>query len=303
MNADYVQYCYEAIQKGETEAEMKKNDLCFVDAEMCKTLINLQNLLRSTDHAIIDNGYHINHSSLRAPKSAPEFEETKYKVSVLSLTWRRYISFLRQVQERINVWCKRYKFCRTKIEVWDIPNVQAVWNIACADLVLSDTVLMKETEKNKKLAQRIMDMRGVSLNYASWYWRWLPSKRNKIAKISKAKSKAKSKNKNRNTQQQFREFEQEWEVPEEDVPEEEEAGIHNHNQNHNQNLRTMDVDSDQCQEPEQPQEDEESVQEEEFLTFLQRRSRGQVRKRSCCKKPSQLEMEVEEDTEEEGVVD
>ena len=230
-------------------------------------MVNLQCLLRPTDHAIVDNGYHIQHASLRAPKAPPEFEETKLKVSVLSLTWRRYISFLRQQQERINVWCKKYKFCRTAIETWDIPHVQMVWNIACVDLVKSDTILMKDNVQNQKMAERIMDMRGVSLNYASWYWRWLPSKRNKVAKKKKSKAKAKSKR-----PEPFREFDSEWEVDADEVDD---------SHNHNRNRLEEETEEEQEEEKEEEKKEEEAVSEcAEFETFLERRKAGKVRRRS-----------------------
>ena len=159
----YLEKCEKSIRTGK-----KDPDVSFKHIETIKELKYLSSkLIVLNDHLISDNGYHVNHPIIKRPKKPPKFDDER--LSALAAAWRRGCSAIRQTQERINCWCKRNKFCRTKININDMKYVPAVWNVVLADMNYKGVKLMKDNEHSKQLVERLLDCRRVCEN-PSRYW-------------------------------------------------------------------------------------------------------------------------------------
>ena len=149
---------------------LEDDQVSFKCIDLCKELLNLQELMKieKADKAIMDNGYLLNDPRKMAPRFVPKNPQIKQQecLTVLESTYKRAIVLIRQTIERMNSWCKSNKMLRDKIRVEDIPFVQYVWNIALADMVRKNVILMKDDDNSETLTKRIIDMRYVDVNPA-----------------------------------------------------------------------------------------------------------------------------------------
>ncbi len=173
-DSDYIQECLNWIQNEydpNDEQQKWPKHLCFKSKETCNELQSLIKILAQVqDKLISDAGYKIQDCRCTTTKDKHTSIDPEGRLTVADAFLRRVNTFLRQVQERINKWCKRNKFCRTAINVNDIPKVPAVWDIALADLVESDVILMKDNDKHNEFVDRILDMKNVLINPADNDW-------------------------------------------------------------------------------------------------------------------------------------
>eukprot|EP01083_Nonionella_stella_P047234 126398_1 len=145
-----------AIRKG------KPLDASFNSEEVCLKLLNLQKLFSVPDHAIMDNGYKITHSMRKAPKDPPRSDDRR--LDPCQAVWARSITAMRNTQERFNGWAKGKKMLKAKLETTDIPNIQWVWSIVAADMIMKDCVLREDDEASELLTDQILMCRTVNLN-------------------------------------------------------------------------------------------------------------------------------------------
>ena len=141
----------------------------FIDESTCKELFNLQKLIQVHDDIICDNGYKVKDPRLCAPKQPPA--DGLDRGTPLTSAWKRGITAVRQVQERLHKWIKRNKFCYSEIHVEDICRVPAIWRICAVDMIELDVKLMKDDTYSEQLTDQLIDMRQVAINPADIYWR------------------------------------------------------------------------------------------------------------------------------------
>lgn len=158
----------------------------FRTIELCRTLQNLHQLIdiEHGDKAVMDNGYQIAHPCAQATKDAPK--PLQAHLMTAEAIYQRLLVFIRQTQERVNQWCKRNEMLRSTIVVEDVPLMQSIWNIALADMVHENVILMKDDTNSHTFARRLLDYRYVDVNPCDF---WEPA-RGEFAnkKISKGKA-------------------------------------------------------------------------------------------------------------------
>ena len=168
LDKQYLQKCQESINNGEA---MQDDDIIFKTQEIVNQLKYLQSIIQIQDHCICDNGYKVNDPRIKAPLDAPDLDDLEARVTVLANTYKRNVTAQRNGQERLHAMIKQIsKFCRTKIHPTDLSRVQKIWNLLCAYCVFKRKTLTEDNEHNKKLADRIIDMRHVAINPCDWYY-------------------------------------------------------------------------------------------------------------------------------------
>ena len=183
LDTKYIKECLKSLQGGnEDKIELKddqENNIFVVDEKTCHELLKLQDLIQMHDKIIVDGGYLVDDPRKIQAASPPKVhkEPENGRLSVLEASYKRMIGFMRQVQERLHRYIKRFKFLRTEICVEDIPRIPAIWNIALSDIIHEDIKLMQDSDRTDCFVDRMLDMRYVSINpidiYAS------PQKRKK----------------------------------------------------------------------------------------------------------------------------
>lgn len=151
------------------ELKFDCTNFSFRTKQTCRALLNLQRLLNIEhgDQAVMDNGYQIQHPCAHATKQAAKpFHRL---LTPLEASHQRTLVYIRQTQERINKYLKRNNMLRSVITVEDIPLMQAAWNIAMADMVHNNVILMKDDENSQAFAKRLIDYRYVDVNPADFY--------------------------------------------------------------------------------------------------------------------------------------
>ena len=59
---------------------------------------------------------------------------------------------------------KRNKFCRNRINSFDMPRSPMVWDICLADMMYEYVILSKDDENSESLAERILDFPRTVIN-------------------------------------------------------------------------------------------------------------------------------------------
>ena len=181
LNKSHLEKCKKAILNG------KLDETCsFRNMTVISELENLQQLININDEVICDNGYRLRdrHPSLKMPNEAPAANDEGGQVTCVAACHKRGCMACRNGHERMNGWCKRNKFTRTKINSYDIPRSPMVWDIVLADIIWEDIQLSKDDENSQSLADRILDLQNVVINPIDIYW-----KDKKVQKKNKNKEK------------------------------------------------------------------------------------------------------------------
>ena len=134
----FVVYCSIACQQsnltqhkiscGYTIADLEATQKLMRKDELYRTFVNdnpeslervlelkeLNRIIKQVDHFVCDNGYINNDIKLKRPARPPKKSNKDFTASVQECNWKRGITAIRQVQERINSWCKRNKMLNTK---------------------------------------------------------------------------------------------------------------------------------------------------------------------------------------------
>lgn len=168
LNKRYVMGCMTAAENDTLDETHS-----FRNVSLCKKLLNLQEIVKiGRCRVIVDNGYKLanGHPMLKMPNEAPLSNDQDGQVTPLAAAHKRAIMAIRNGHERMNGWIKRYAFCRSVTRVADIHRIQAVWNIAAADMIHFNVILTKDDENSMRLTKRILDMMHVATNPADWWW-------------------------------------------------------------------------------------------------------------------------------------
>ena len=117
------------------------------------------------DHILSDNGYKwaLQDARIKQPTSSPNKNSplSHTSITIQEGNWKRCITCIRQVQERLHQWVKRNHFCATEIHVSDIKFIPAIWNIGFADVNYFERDLMRDTYDMKILVDQLLE------------WRWM----------------------------------------------------------------------------------------------------------------------------------
>ena len=135
------------------------------NAYLFETLLELKEICRLIylrDHLVSDNGYLSHDPRLKRPSSPPDND--KLTQTVQDCNWKRGITAIRQVQERLNRHCKRNKMLRSKVNHLEIWRMGWYWNIALADINYFGITLMKDGKESKNLVDKILDLKSVDQN-------------------------------------------------------------------------------------------------------------------------------------------
>ena len=182
IHESYCKYTQDDIKA--TEKLKKKEELfkTFVNdspesLERVLELMELNRLIKKNDHFVCDNGYTNTDTRLKRPAKPPKKSNKDFTASVQECNWKRGITAIRQVQERLNGWCKRYKMHNTKLHVSDIAKCGYTWAIVLADINYFEIDLMKDNEDSKALTDKLLDLRPVDVNPVRYYCGDIPSKK------------------------------------------------------------------------------------------------------------------------------
>ncbi|MCP4984802.1 MAG: hypothetical protein GY928_01690 [Colwellia sp.] len=166
FNKQHLDACYADLHafpdstREETLKRHAKLNLAFHDLETCKEMETLQQLMHDpADNLISDNGYKTRDGRLRMPLEPPQSDDGR--LTVAGASWRRSITLIRQTCERMHRWCKRNRFCNSRINAADIQYVSKVWNIVMADIKFLDVKLMKDSESTSKFVRLLLALRYV----------------------------------------------------------------------------------------------------------------------------------------------
>lgn len=124
------------------------------------------------DVAICDNGYSgINQKRVKCPRKCPKRLK---RCKALWISYKRCISIIRNVVERVYANLKQFAILGTTLPVSELKHMNQIWVICAAyHNVYSDTFSKIENPRMEKLARRLIAMRNVPENPGR---RWVPEK-------------------------------------------------------------------------------------------------------------------------------
>ena len=170
--SEHMALCKIQIKQSKLLTRLERDTDLFQSFQNLEQLLEckqMQSLCHRTDHFVSDNGYIGNDIRLKRPCKPPDQKDTVSRGSPIQSTWKRGLSAIRQVQERINKWCKNNKMLSSVIDIHDIYRVNWVWQIVAADLNYLQKDLMRDTEESTLLSKKILGLQGINYIPAQCY--------------------------------------------------------------------------------------------------------------------------------------
>ena len=162
----------EYLKKCEQHPELK--ECVFKPSKVKEIKYFLKIWSKAKGISITDNGYHVVDARNRRPKDVPK----NTRVPTVWNAWKRRITCIRQVIERVNKNIKRWRLIGSGgLTCWEIPNLSKYTKIAIGHHNTYTTVLQKDHEQNELLTTRLLEIQTIITNPCDRFWKQKPPPR------------------------------------------------------------------------------------------------------------------------------